>query len=651
MRRSIPAILFLILALCCIPATALANTDIPKRTITLQPGDGTGSPVTISSHDEGRYYGTSSNGSGVGEGQFYLMDGELWFCAPGCPDTFEAPSGYVFGSWDRIYSPGNTFKVTGNMTLTAVWVYDSSQVVQASYSLAPTSYTLDGSGYTDIPCTLTSLVLGKINTSSSGVEWHDVTGIAFRSYSGELKDGKGHSIPFLVDDPSHSNPREGFVMLDNGIWPGFTEAGETFSMPVYINPDDYDNAVPGTYTGTLVYEPEWRDGQIRVESGHIELTLVVSGGSESYTLTLSAYPEGAGSVTGGGTYSDKDTVSISATPIGGYRFVKWTYADGTDFAGSRTHSFMIRNDMELVAHFEEYTSSSYTLEMPESISVTPNAQMTAFTVVVSALDLRPNAAGKTPKSLRVKVNAGTLVNQSDAEKTIPFKLKKADLAVNPSDTVYLSFDSVKSISVQIVITDSQWAAASPGVYTGSITYQPYYIYPDSSTEWLESLISIPITLTIPGDEGFSYVNTSGNGSVWHDGDGDLAFTFARTVDEAETFTHFTGINVDGQAPDPTEYTAESGSVVVTLKASYLQTLAAGDHTLTAMFDDGDDATAGFSIVRDAPSISTGGGTAGPTIPQTGDCSAIGRCLALMVVSLLGALVCLFARRRMGKQEG
>ncbi|MBR2789060.1 MAG: hypothetical protein IKD70_00375 [Eggerthellaceae bacterium] len=659
MRRLIPAILFLIVALCCIPATAFANTDIPAVTITLQAGDGTGSPITISSRDEGRYYGESPNGLGVGEGQFFLMDGELWFCAPGCPNTFKAPDGYVFLRWNGAYAPGDSLQVTDDTTLTATWMLDSSQLVLASYSLTPAAYTLCGSGYTDIPCTLTSLVLGKVFRPNYSGGWFDMDGIAFVTDDGVLADEKGRSIPFLVDDQSHSNPREDPVTLYNGAWPGFTEAGQTFAMPVYISADDFDNAVPGTYTGELEFIPLWGNESgvyVEAEPGHITLTLVVPGGSESYTLTLSVYPEGAGSVTGGGTFLDKDTVSISATPNGGYRFVKWTYADGTDFAGSRDYSFMIRDDIELVANFEEYTPSSYTLEMPASIAVTPNAQTTAFTVGVSALDLRPNADGKTPKSLRVKISAGTLVNRSDSEETLPFKVNTFDSTLGAGDIVYLAFDSVKSTPIYIVITDSQWAAASPGVYTGSITYQPYYIYPDSSTEWLETLTSIPVTLTIPGAGVFSYVNTSGGGSVWNDGDGDLAFIFTRTVDEAETFSHFTGIKVDGQAVDSSDYTAESGSVVVTLKATYLETLSAGDHTLSAMFDDGEDATADFSVVRDTPNngtggnAGTGGNETGPVIPQTGDGSPIDRYLALMTISLLAALVCLFTRRRVGKQK-
>ncbi|MBR0420316.1 MAG: hypothetical protein IJI66_14235, partial [Erysipelotrichaceae bacterium] len=45
-------------------------------------------------------------------------------------------------------------------------------------------------------------------------------------------------------------------------------------------------------------------------------------------------------------------------------------------------------------------------------------------------------------------------------------------------------------------------------------------------------------------------------------------------------------NVDGKKLTKDEdYTAAAGSVEITLKASYLQTLSVGEHTLTAMFDD------------------------------------------------------------------
>ena len=53
------------------------------------------------------------------------------------------------------------------------------------------------------------------------------------------------------------------------------------------------------------------------------------------------------------------------------------------------------------------------------------------------------------------------------------------------------------------------------------------------------------------------------------------------------FVKFTGIKVDGSVVDSSNYTAVSGSTVLTLKASYLDTLTAGSHTVTFVYTDGE----------------------------------------------------------------
>ena len=53
------------------------------------------------------------------------------------------------------------------------------------------------------------------------------------------------------------------------------------------------------------------------------------------------------------------------------------------------------------------------------------------------------------------------------------------------------------------------------------------------------------------------------------------------------FAKFTGIKVDGSVVDSSNYTAVSGSTVLTLKASYLDTLTAGSHTVTFVYTDGE----------------------------------------------------------------
>ncbi len=100
--------------------------------------------------------------------------------------------------------------------------------------------------------------------------------------------------------------------------------------------------------------------------------------------------------------------------------------------------------------------------------------------------------------------------------------------------------------------------------------------------------------------------TSASQSVFH---------FTRKVNDNVTFDHFIGINVDGIWVDPSNYTTQRGSIIVTLKQAFLDTLSVGNHTITAMFDDSDPITMTFSVTKKA-------GTAGSrsAVPNTGETS-------------------------------
>lgn len=97
-----------------------------------------------------------------------------------------------------------------------------------------------------------------------------------------------------------------------------------------------------------------------------------------------------------------------------------------------------------------------------------------------------------------------------------------------------------------------------------------------------------------------YINTAGDGNVWTKGSGETCdFTFKRTTADSLTFSHFIGIEIDGKSVDSSNYTADQGSVIVKLRASYMETLSVGMHTITALFNDGNNPTAEFEIVRQA----------------------------------------------------
>ena len=119
---------------------------------------------------------------------------------------------------------------------------------------------------------------------------------------------------------------------------------------------------------------------------------------------------------------------------------------------------------------------------------------------------------------------------------------------------------------------------------------------------------------IEGADGSWIKNTDGTLSFRVDGD----------------FSKFVGIKVDDSWVDSENYTAASGSTVVTLKNEYLKTLSEGNHKITFVYTDGEVST-NFEIKKE--------GTFGNSDnPKTGDNSNIFLWISLFLASFLGILV-------------
>ena len=158
-------------------------------------------------------------------------------------------------------------------------------------------------------------------------------------------------------------------------------------------------------------------------------------------------------------------------------------------------------------------------------------------------------------------------------------------------------------------------------------------------------------LTIAAADIITYTNTEGNGSNWTVGSTEVpTFTFKRTENDETTYDHCTGVMVDGKAVDKANYTKEKGSVIIKLKSTFLDTLAAGEHTLTAMFDDGDDVTVKFTVAAKAADVETKTTEAKTTetkktdSPKTGDNSNIPLAFMLMLYSAMAAIYLTLRRR-------
>lgn len=137
--------------------------------------------------------------------------------------------------------------------------------------------------------------------------------------------------------------------------------------------------------------------------------------------------------------------------------------------------------------------------------------------------------------------------------------------------------------------------------------------------------------TLPLSEEVSYVLADEGAQTWTEGDaGALVFTWRRSIHDAETFRHFAGVVVDGAEVDASNYEAKAGSVVVSLSASYLDSLAQGSHTIYARFDDGDGAQTTFEVAKKEASEPTedphanespSQGAPGASTPQTSAANA------------------------------
>ena len=125
----------------------------------------------------------------------------------------------------------------------------------------------------------------------------------------------------------------------------------------------------------------------------------------------------------------------------------------------------------------------------------------------------------------------------------------------------------------------------------------------------------------------AYDIVEGDGSSWTE-DSDHNITFVVNG----LFSKFVGIKVDGKDVDKANYEVNAGSTIITLKASYMDTLAVGEHTISVVYTDGStDGT--FKIVAKS------------NTPATGDDFDIALYGSLMVVSVTALVVLLLASKK------
>lgn len=128
-----------------------------------------------------------------------------------------------------------------------------------------------------------------------------------------------------------------------------------------------------------------------------------------------------------------------------------------------------------------------------------------------------------------------------------------------------------------------------------------------------------------------------NKNQWTKGGKDGVVVTVKLSGEDNSFEHFTGVKLDDKnLVKDVDYTVKNGSTIVTLAPATLENLAAGEHRVTVLFDNGEVNTA-LTV------LDTNSGNA--TSPKTGDNSHLGLWITLLTLSLLGVFSTLLYGRK------
>ena len=91
---------------------------------------------------------------------------------------------------------------------------------------------------------------------------------------------------------------------------------------------------------------------------------ITSGGTTQYNVTVSANPTNGGTVTGGGTYNQGQSCTVTATANSGYTFTNWT-ENGMVVSSNANYTFTVNNNRNLVANFQTQPQN-YTITVSAS---------------------------------------------------------------------------------------------------------------------------------------------------------------------------------------------------------------------------------------------------------------------------------------------
>ena len=269
--------------------------------------------------------------------------------------TATPKSGYDFVSWTENGSVVSTietysFTVSGDRTLVANFQPSSTKYTISASANPAEGGSVSGAGEYEEGKTVT--LIATPNDKYNFVNWTENGSVVATSASYsftasanrtlvanfELKPAAKYTIS------ASANPAEGGSVSGAGEY----EEGKTVTLTA--TPNDEYRFVNWTENATVVATSasySFTASANRTLVANFELKPAAK-----YTISASANPAEGGSVSGAGEYEEGKTVTLTATPNSGYKFVNWT-ENGTAVSTSATYSFTASANRTLVANFKE----------------------------------------------------------------------------------------------------------------------------------------------------------------------------------------------------------------------------------------------------------------------------------------------------------
>ena len=528
-------------------------------------------------------------------------------------------------------SGANTGSVTVNVTVAADDNYNA-------LAATPIAVTITDKGIQTITAADVTATYGDTNKSVSATVTDPATGGGAISYA--VKAGSEDYIDVNASTGAltiKKVPADGktYVIVTAAETATYAEA--TKEVTVTISKANNPATVTGTATVMRGGNTVDLADNVTLNGATGAVSYEISGEANGCTLNGSILTSGAntGSVTVNVTVAADDNYNaLAATPIAvtitdkGIQTI--TAADVTATYGDTNKSV----SATVTDPATGGGAISYAVKAGSEDYIDVNASTGALTIKKVPAD------GKT----YVIVTAAETATYAEATKEVTVTISKALKEIPAAPTAA----NVTENSITLAATDGyeysidgiNWQT-SP-VFTGLESDKEYTFYqriagdenhePSPASQGT-AITSGSIIYTVTENKGAEHTVGSGE---------DAVYTVKRNVNDAdETFKNYTGATVDGKAIPAGGSTAESGSLVLTLKSSYLDTLSVGDHKVKISFADGT-VEAPLKIKAAAPTPSpTPAPTPSPTphsFPKTGDNDNPVLWIGLILLGIVGLAV-------------